>query len=123
MSDSASISGGKLIAWRESHPRGEPRHAERPPARERETTPTSPTGPRRKPTGPIELQGRDRQRKLISKIESALARIEDGHLRLLHRDGRSDLAAPGSTPARSPPLSVEAQAERNERREKIYRDD
>ena len=42
----------------------------------------------------IELRARDRQRKLIAKIEAALARIDDGSLRLLHRDGRADLAAP-----------------------------
>ena len=31
----------------------------------------------------IELRARDRQRKLISKIDAALKRIEDGSLRLL----------------------------------------
>ena len=41
----------------------------------------------------IELRARDRQRKLIAKIEAALARIDDGNLRLLHRNRRSDLAS------------------------------
>ncbi len=69
----------------------------------------------------IELRARDRQRKLISKIESALARIEDGSYGYCVETGdpislrRLD-ARPIAT------LSVEAQ-ERHERREKIYRDD
>jgi DnaK suppressor protein len=69
----------------------------------------------------IELRARDRQRKLISKIEAALARIEDGSYGYCIETGdpislrRLD-ARPIAT------LSVEAQ-ERHERREKIYRDD
>ena len=69
----------------------------------------------------IELRARDRHRKLISKIEAALARIEDGSYGYCIETGepialrRLD-ARPIAT------LSVEAQ-ERHERREKIYRDD
>ena len=69
----------------------------------------------------IELRARDRQRKLISKIEAALARIDDGSYGYCVETGdpislrRLD-ARPIAT------LSVEAQ-ERHERREKIYRDD
>jgi DnaK suppressor protein len=69
----------------------------------------------------IELRARDRQRKLISKIEAALARIEDGSYGFCVETGdpialrRLD-ARPIAT------LSVEAQ-ERHERREKIYRDE
>jgi RNA polymerase-binding transcription factor len=69
----------------------------------------------------IELRARDRQRKLISKIEAALARIEDGSYGYCVETGdpislrRLD-ARPIAT------LSVEAQ-ERHERREKIYRDE
>ena len=69
----------------------------------------------------IELRARDRQRKLIAKIESALARIEDGSYGYCVETGdpislrRLD-ARPIAT------LSVEAQ-ERHERREKIYRED
>jgi DnaK suppressor protein len=69
----------------------------------------------------IELRARDRQRKLIAKIESALARIEDGSYGYCVEIGdpislrRLD-ARPIAT------LSVEAQ-ERHERREKIYRDE
>lgn len=69
----------------------------------------------------IELRARDRQRKLISKIDSALARIEDGSYGYCEETGepisvrRLD-ARPIAT------LSIEAQ-EAHERREKIYRDD
>ena len=68
----------------------------------------------------IELRARDRQRKLISKIDSALSRVEDGSYGYCEETGdpislkRLD-ARPIAT------LSVEAQ-ERHERREKIYRD-
>ena len=69
----------------------------------------------------IELRARDRQRKLISKIESALQRIEDGSYGYCEETGdpislrRLD-ARPIAT------LSVEAQ-ERHERREKVSRDE
>jgi DnaK suppressor protein len=69
----------------------------------------------------IELRARDRQRKLIAKIEAALARIEDGSYGYCVETGepialrRLD-ARPIAT------LSVEAQ-ERHERRERVYRDE
>ena len=69
----------------------------------------------------IELRARDRQRKLISKIEAALTRIEDGTYGYCEDTGepialrRLD-ARPIAT------LSLEAQ-ERHERRERVYRDD
>ncbi len=69
----------------------------------------------------IELRARDRQRKLIAKIEAALARIEEGSYGYCEETGdpislkRLD-ARPIAT------LSVEAQ-ERHERRERVYRDD
>ena len=47
----------------------------------------------------IELRARDRQRKLIAKIDEALAAHRRRHLRLLRGDRRADLAAP----ARGPP--------------------
>jgi DnaK suppressor protein len=68
----------------------------------------------------IELRARDRQRKLISKIEAALERLDDGTYGYCEETGepialrRLD-ARPIAT------LSVEAQ-ERHERREKVYRD-
>ena len=69
----------------------------------------------------IELRARDRQRKLIAKIEAALARIDDGSYGYCVETGdpislrRLD-ARPIAT------LSLEAQ-ERHERRERIYRDE
>ena len=69
----------------------------------------------------IELRARDRQRKLIAKIDSALNRIEDGSYGFCTSTGepialrRLD-ARPIAT------LSVEAQ-ERHERRERVYRED
>jgi len=69
----------------------------------------------------LELRARDRQRKLISKIDAALERIEDGSYGYCEETGepisvkRLD-ARPIAT------LSVEAQ-ERHEKREKIYRDE
>ncbi|MGA2493143.1 MAG: RNA polymerase-binding protein DksA [Roseiarcus sp.] len=69
----------------------------------------------------IELRARDRQRKLIAKIEAALTRIDDGSYGFCIETGdpislrRLD-ARPIAT------LSVEAQ-ERHERRERIYRDE
>ena len=69
----------------------------------------------------IELRGRDRQRKLISKIDAALNRIDDGTYGYCEETGEPIAlkrleARPIAT------LSVEAQ-ERHERRERVYRDD
>ncbi|MFZ5914217.1 MAG: RNA polymerase-binding protein DksA [Pseudomonadota bacterium] len=69
----------------------------------------------------IELRTRDRQRKLINKIDAALKRIEDGTYGYCEETGepislRRLEARPVAT------LSIEAQ-ERHERREKVYRDD
>ena len=68
-----------------------------------------------------ELRARDRQRKLISKIDSALRRIEEGTYGFCEDTGdpislRRLEARPIAT------LSLEAQ-ERHERRERVYRDD
>ena len=69
----------------------------------------------------IELRARDRQRKLVAKIDSALRRIEEGSYGYCDETGepitlRRLEARPIAT------LSIEAQ-ERHERREKVYRDD
>lgn len=69
----------------------------------------------------IELRARDRQRKLINKIDMALQRIDEGTYGYCEETGepigikRLD-ARPIAT------LSLEAQ-ERHERREKVYRDE
>lgn len=69
----------------------------------------------------IELRARDRQRKLISKIDAALHRIDDGTYGYCEETGEPiSLKRLDARPIAT--LSVEAQ-ERHERREKVYRDD
>ncbi len=69
----------------------------------------------------IELRARDRQRKLISKIDSALMRIENGSYGYCEETGEPiSLKRLDARPIAT--LSIEAQ-ERHERREKVYRDD
>ena len=69
----------------------------------------------------LELRIRDRQRKLVTKIDSALRRIEDGEFGYCRETGepislKRLVARPTTT------LSLEAQ-ERHERREKVHRDE
>lgn len=69
----------------------------------------------------VELRTRDRERKLLAKIQAALQRIEDGTYGYCEETGepigvRRLEARPIAT------LSLEAQ-ERHERMEKIYRED
>ena len=69
----------------------------------------------------LELRARDRQRKLVAKIDSAIARLDDGSYGYCAESGepiglRRLEARPIAT------LSLEAQ-ERHERREKVYRDE
>ena len=69
----------------------------------------------------IELRARDRQRKLISKIDAALTRIEDGSYGYCEETGEPiSLKRLEARPIAT--LSIEAQ-ERHERRERVYRDD
>lgn len=69
----------------------------------------------------IELRARDRQRKLIAKIEAALSRIEDGSYGYCDETGEPiSLKRLDARPIAT--LSIEAQ-ERHERRERVYRDD
>jgi DnaK suppressor protein len=69
----------------------------------------------------IELRARDRQRKLIAKIDAALLRIEDGSYGYCEETGEPiSLKRLDARPIAT--LSIEAQ-ERHERREKVYRDD
>ena len=69
----------------------------------------------------LELRTRDRQRKLISKIDAALARIEDGTYGYCEETGDPiGLARLDARPIAT--LSLEAQ-EMHERREKVYRDE
>ncbi len=69
----------------------------------------------------LELRARDRQRKLIAKIDAALARIEDGTYGYCEETGEPiGLKRLDARPIAT--LSVEAQ-ERHERRERVYRED
>ena len=69
----------------------------------------------------LELRARDRQRKLISKIDAALVRIDDGSYGYCEETGEPiSLMRLDARPIAT--LSIEAQ-ERHERREKVYRDD
>ena len=69
----------------------------------------------------LELRTRDRQRKLIAKIDSALRRIDDGSYGYCDETGEPiSLKRLDARPIAT--LSVEAQ-ERHERRERDHRDD
>ncbi len=69
----------------------------------------------------LELRARDRQRKLISKIDAALARIEDGTYGYCEETGEPiGLKRLDARPIAT--LSLEAQ-ERHERRERVHRGD
>jgi DnaK suppressor protein len=69
----------------------------------------------------IELRARDRQRKLISKIDAALQRIDEGTYGYCEETGEPiSLRRLDARPIAT--LSIEAQ-ERHERREKVYRDE
>lgn len=69
----------------------------------------------------IELRARDRQRKLISKIDAALQRLDEGTYGYCEETGEPiGLKRLDARPIAT--LSIEAQ-ERHERREKVYRDE
>jgi DnaK suppressor protein len=69
----------------------------------------------------LELRTRDRQRKLISKIDEALRRIEEGVYGYCEETGEPiGIARLEARPIAT--LSLEAQ-ERHERRERVHRDD
>lgn len=69
----------------------------------------------------IELRARDRQRKLIAKIDSALQRLDEGTYGYCEETGEPiGLKRLDARPIAT--LSIEAQ-ERHERREKVYRDE
>jgi DnaK suppressor protein len=69
----------------------------------------------------LELRTRDRQRKLIAKIDSALRRIDEGEYGYCEVTGEPiSLKRLDARPIAT--MSLEAQ-ERHERREKVHRDD
>ena len=69
----------------------------------------------------IELRTRDRQRKLIAKIDAALRRVKDGEYRYCQVTGEPiSLARLRARPIAT--MTLEAQ-ERHERQERVSRDD
>ncbi|WP_428845053.1 RNA polymerase-binding protein DksA [Gymnodinialimonas ceratoperidinii] len=69
----------------------------------------------------LELRTRDRQRKLIAKIDQALRRVEDGEFGYCEKTGEPiSLKRLDARPIAT--MTLEAQ-ERHERREKVHRDD
>jgi len=69
----------------------------------------------------LELRTRDRQRKLVSKIDTAIRRIEEGEYGYCNVTGDPiSLKRLNARPIAT--MSLEAQ-ERHERREKVHRDD
>lgn len=69
----------------------------------------------------LELRTRDRERKLVSKIDSALRRIENGEYGYCEATGEPiSLKRLDARPIAT--MSLEAQ-EKHERREKVHRDD
>ena len=69
----------------------------------------------------LELRTRDRQRKLVSKIDSALQRISEGEFGYCEVTGEPiSLKRLDARPIAT--MSLEAQ-ERHERKEKVHRDD
>ncbi|ADO41383.1 RNA polymerase-binding protein DksA [Ketogulonicigenium vulgare] len=69
----------------------------------------------------LELRTRDRQRKLVSKIDAALRRIDEGEYGYCEITGEPiSLKRLDARPTAT--MTLEAQ-ERHERREKVHRDD
>jgi RNA polymerase-binding transcription factor len=69
----------------------------------------------------LELRTRDRQRKLVSKIDAALRRISEGEFGYCEKTGdQISLKRLDARPIAT--MTLEAQ-ERHERREKVHRDD
>ncbi|MAQ37889.1 RNA polymerase-binding protein DksA [Thioclava sediminum] len=69
----------------------------------------------------LELRTRDRQRKLVSKIDSALRRIDNGEYGYCEKTGEPiSLKRLDARPIAT--MTLEAQ-EKHERRERVHRDD
>lgn len=69
----------------------------------------------------LELRTRDRERKLVSKIDAALRRIDEGEFGYCEKTGEPiSLKRLDARPIAT--MTLEAQ-ERHERREKVHRDD
>jgi DnaK suppressor protein len=110
----------KLIAWKEAillEARGTLTQLQTEPLREPDITDRASS----ETDWSIELRTRDRQRKLIAKIDAALRRIDEGEYGYCEVTGEPiSLARLEARPIAT--MTVEAQ-ERHERNEKISRDD
>ncbi len=117
MSGSGNISAASCIAWKEEILRESRETIQNLQA---ETTPFADLADRASTEAErqLELRTRDRQRKLIAKIDSALRRLEDGSYGFCEETGEPiSLKRLDARPIAT--LSIEAQ-ERHERREKVY---
>src|SRR5271165_5254176 len=109
----------KLLAWREDILR-ESRETLGVLQRENENHPDLADRASSETDRAIELRARDRQRKLIAKIDAALGRLDDGSYGYCEETGEPiGLKRLDARPIAT--LSVEAQ-ERHEKRERVYRD-
>lgn len=110
----------KLLAWKEAilrEAQGTLAHLQSEPLREADLTDRASS----ETDWSIELRTRDRQRKLISKIEAALRRIDDGEYGYCEVTGEP--IALGRLEARPiATMTVEAQS-RHERQEKVSREE
>ena len=110
----------KLETLEGRDPSRKPRDAREPPGRKPEPSGYGRPGLVGERPGP-RARTRDRQRKLIAKIDSALKRIEDGTYGYCEETGDPiGIARLDARPIAT--LSLEAQ-EMHERREKVYRDE
>jgi len=111
---------GKLLDWKESlvrESRGTMVSLKSGPMREADATDRASS----ETDWSIELRTRDRQRKLIAKIDAALRRIEQGEYGFCEVTGEPiSLARLEARPIAT--MTVEAQ-ERHERQERVSRDD
>ena len=109
----------KLLAWREDILR-ESRETLGVLQRENENHPDVADRASSETDRAIELRARDRQRKLIAKIDAALGRLDEGSYGYCEETGEPiGLKRLDARPIAT--LSVEAQ-ERHEKRERVYRD-
>ncbi|OYW79924.1 MAG: RNA polymerase-binding protein DksA [Asticcacaulis sp. 32-58-5] len=110
----------KLIAWKEDILRGS-KETVNTMQKETENHPDLVDRASSESDRALELRTRDRQRKLISKIEEAISRVDDQSYGYCEETGEPiGLARLEARPTAT--LSIEAQ-ERHERRERVHRDD
>jgi DnaK suppressor protein len=103
----------KLSGWKQRHPTGGERTLQALQS-ENENHPDLADRASSETDRAVELRARDRQRKLIAKIESAIARLNDGSYGYCEERGSRSRCAPGS-PADRHPVHRGAGAPRAER--------